>query len=198
MSELTELGDRRSIEDRNVRLVFQWTGDRWEHWLEDLNSDFEVGPRIIANTREGDPERDDPTRVVSPTYQQLQFQPEGSGWQALLVGQSGPHHFSAVFTFKEEIFGDTSIKIDVADRCRGPVESFASTYTVNARPSEIVEASPIRASWDIGPDRLTFVARPPAHVVVAEAGRLATSIQALAGVDPGSSTHRLLYDWHWC
>jgi hypothetical protein len=197
MSELIEDGDRRSIVARDIRLTFEWQGDRWVHRLIQQKVDQSIR-RILASTTEGDPDRDEPTRVVSPTYQQLQFQAEGSSWQALLVGQSGPHHFSAVFTLVEEIFGDVSIHVDVADRCRGQVEALASTYTVNARPDELADASPIRASWDFGPSRLTFVARPPAQVVVAEAGRLATSIQALAGDDPGSATRRLLYYWHWC
>ena len=196
MPELHENGDAKAIVAGDLRLAFRWTGERWVHRLE-LQERDQVIPRVLAASVEGDPDRDDPTRVVSPAYQQLHFQEDGRSMQALLVGQSGPHHFSAVFTLVEEIFGDVSIHVDVADRCRGPVEAFASTYAVNARSDELADASPIKASWNFGPDCLAFVARPPAQVAVAEAGRLATSIQALAGPDPGSATRRLLYDWHW-
>ncbi len=125
---------------------------------------------------EGDPERDDPTRVISPAYQQLQFQTDGPKIiQALLVGQSGPHHFSAVFAMEEAgkpdhvlwpdgAFGGIYIGIDVADRCREPVDALASTYNVAATSSNLVGA-PIRAffsaAWDVGVKTgLTFVHSP--------------------------------------
>ena len=115
MLELVVDGDRRSIATPGLRLAFRWQMDRWLHAVE-------VGPslRPVAWPIEGDPTRDDPSRVVSPAYQQLEFQEGGGGHQALLVGQSGPHHFSAVFTVRGGEKG-AEISVDVADRCRSPV-----------------------------------------------------------------------------
>ena len=51
---------------------------------------------------ESQPERDDPTRIVSPVYQELQRH-ESAGDQTggvclLLTGQFFQHHFSAAFS----------------------------------------------------------------------------------------------------
>ena len=194
----SEDGDSRSISAESLRLAFRWTGHSWTHAIE-LKGSTSGRPRVLAVALEGDPERDDPARVVSPAYQQLHFQEaEGSSLQALVVGQSGPHHFSAVFTFEEREGGTIAIGVDVADRCRGVVEALASTYTVDARSDELIEASPSQAAWDFDAGRLTFAAILPAQVALAEAGRRATQMaQALAGPQAGSSTRRYLYTWLW-
>ena len=208
MPELVTDGDRRLIVAGRFRLAFRWTGDRWDHGIEDLARDRSTH-RVLAWSLEGDPGRDDPARVVSPAYQQLQFQEDGSTLQALLVGQSGPHHFSAVFAVDEIPDPDVpgrphavrphrvTIRVDVADRCRGPVEALGATYTVDARSDDLIDANPTVAAWDFGPDRLTFAAVEPAQVSLAEAGRRATQIQALAGRSEGASTRRFLYSWQW-
>jgi hypothetical protein len=196
MPELLELGDRRSIESGDFNLSFRWTGARWEHWLEHRGRGL-LRPRVLAFAVEGDAVRGDPARVISPAYQQLHFQREGEAVQALLVGQSGPHHFSAVFHFEDRASGEVRIGVDVADRCRSPIEVLASTYTVDARSDDLVGASPSLAAWDFEPARLTFSAVPPSQVSLAEAGRRATQVQALAPPDPGSPTRRFLYTWHW-
>ena len=198
MPELSEGEDLRSIKARGLRLVFRWTGARWEHWL-DHQPDDRSRPRVLAVSVEDDPTRADPARVVSPAFQQLHFQAEGPAIRALLVGQSGPHHFSAVFTVEEQDAGHVSIRVDVADRCRAPIEILASTYIVDARSGELREASPSLAAWDLGPDLgcLTFFAGKPAQVALAEAGRAATQIQAYDGPEANSATHRLFYQWHW-
>jgi hypothetical protein len=203
MPNSCRLGDRQWIVVKDYQLLFKWKGDRWVHSLEHI---LDTGHnRTLARSVEGDPSRDDPSRVVSPVYQQLHFQTVGSTHQALLVGQSGPHHFSAVFSVDQRFrAGKTDgpdyeiiIKVDVADRCRGPVEALASTYTVDARSDDLVDANPFLAIWNMGPNRLTFAAIEPARVSLAEAGRRATQIQALAGHSEGSPTNRFVYYWLW-
>jgi hypothetical protein len=208
MPELVIDGDRRMIVAGAFRLAFSWTGDRWAHSLEHQGPG-KTSHRVLAISVEGDPARDDPTRVVSPAYQDLQFQEKGSTMLALLVGQSGPHHFSAVFDLEEQVGEKPAgwpherrpltieIKIDVADRCRGPVDALAATYTVDARSGDLAHAHSSVCAWDFGPDRLVFEAIDPARVSLAEAGRRATLIQALAGDEKNSSTQRFLYQWSW-
>jgi hypothetical protein len=208
MPELVLDGDRRLIVAGRFRLAFRWSGDRWDHGLED-QARGQDRHRVLAWSVEGDPDRDDPTRVVSPVYQQLEFQNDGAILQALLVGQSGPHHFSAAFSVEERDESESpdwpheskphtvSIKVDVADRCRGAVEALSATYTVDARSDDLIDAGPSVAAWDLGQDRLTFAAIEPASVSLAEAGRRATLIQALAGPGQGSATRRFLYVWEW-
>ncbi len=75
------------------------------------------------------------TRVVSPTYQQIHLEQDKAKGvvRAFLVGQSGPHHFSAAFEVAERPHGAV-IDVDVADRCRAPVEYLAATYAVEPSP----------------------------------------------------------------
>jgi hypothetical protein len=196
MFDVVDTGNVRWVQTNRLRLIFHWNGDRWEHRIEYFDGNLIRRP--FALSVEGDPERDDPTRVISPAYQQIQFQAAGPKiTQVLLVGQSGPHHFSAVFAMEETDFEQVSIKVDVADRCRGPVDALASTYNVAATSSNLVGADPTLAAWDFGSDRLTFSSVPPAQIVLAEAGRQGTQIQALASPAQDSPTRRFLYTWHW-
>ncbi len=196
MPELHEDGDSQVFVGGEIRLAFRWTGERWVHSIEHWKVGETVG-RVLALSFEGDSLPKDPARVISPVYQQIHFQGEGPQRQALLVGQSGPHHFSAVFTFEERVGGDVSIDVDVADRCRGIVDSLAATYTVDARSDELLDADQSVAVWDFEPGRLTFAVVSEAQCSLVEAGRRATHVQVLAATHPTSSTHRIRYQWHW-
>jgi hypothetical protein len=191
MVELETIGECRSIVTPTLRLAFRWVDDRWVHSIEPGRSGIP-----IAWTIEGDPSRDDPSRVVSPAYQQLEFQEGGRGLQALLVGQSGPHHFSAVFTV-EESEGGTDIAADVADRCRVPIQALACTYWVDVRSGDLLDADTSGIQWSIASGRLAFGASSPGSAQLSEAGRRATRVQANASLVPGAYTHRCLYQWRW-
>jgi hypothetical protein len=206
--ELDEDGDKKAIVAGDFSLVFQWTGERWVHRLEH-RGDGRPCPQLLASSFEGDLERDDPARVVSPVYQQLQFQRNRQCLEALLVGQSGPHHFSAVFSVSAQLIQsvvgrngreppfDFHIDVDIADRCRKPVEFLASSYVVGAQSSELKEASPSGVTWDFKADYLNFWARWPSRASLSEAGRRATRVQAFATPQPGMATLRLVYGWIW-
>ena len=182
----------RSIVTPRLRLTFEWTGDRWAHSLE-----WDRPGSIIARSVESDAERerDEPDRIVSPAYQQLGFQRDGARVQALLVGQSGPHHFSAAFTVRET-GGTTAVEVDVADRCRSKVSDLACTYALSLTSSDLRDAGPSRIDWERDGSRLTFEsAEPPARLALAEAGRNATRVQALASIRPETATQRWAYRW---
>jgi len=49
----------------------------------------------------------------------------------------------------------------------------------------------------LGAGSLELIAGPPENVALAEAGRNGTRVQAVAKLEPGASTHRLRYRWHW-
>ncbi len=195
MAELVTDGDRRSIQTPSLRLSFRWTGDRWAHAIE-VRRPGVPDPVAVVRTIEGDPDRDDPARVVSPAYQQLEFQEGGTGLRALLVGQSGPHHFSAVFAV-EEGPDRVDIGVDVADRCRAPIEALACTYLVEATSGDLIDADPASIRWAIAPGRLTLDPTAPSHVQLSEGGRRATRAQAIAALAPGVQTHRCVYHWRW-
>src|SRR4051794_25549088 len=89
--------DRQMILAPGLRLMFLRAGDRWTHTLAVGNGDQEPLDEVAA-TVEGDLARDEPARVVSPAYQDVQPHRAEGGMCALLTGQSTPHHFSAVVT----------------------------------------------------------------------------------------------------
>jgi hypothetical protein len=176
-----------------LRLEFSWTGDRWTHalWL---------GPvaRTVCAARavEADPDPDDPARVVSPAYQEVEFERGVDRMGALLLGQAGPHHFSAVFAVWEGP-SEVGIDIDVADRCRYGPATLACTYVMHPPVGILADADPARVAWDTADGRLALEAREPHRLTMAEAGRRAYQIQALAAIDPGSHTQRCAYRWRW-
>jgi hypothetical protein len=192
--------DRHAILAPGLRMTFVLDGDRWAHTVAvgGTTADLLIE---IASTIEGDPARDQPGRVVSPAYQEIHPHAVGSEICVLLTGQSTPHHFSAVVTAWDE-GSSVSIEVDIADRCRRPVEILAATYTVALASSDLADAGPGRIAWggqgtSLPGGRLEFAGRGGTEVALAEAGRRATRVQALARPVAQTATHRLCYVWRW-
>lgn len=192
--------DRAEMCGPGLRIAFARKGAVWTHSLI-IPDDDELE---IARAVETDPERDDPGRVVSPVYQDVQHHQNapGSGLCLLLTGTLHKHHFSAVISLghdpdrPEEMMFD----VDVADRCRSPVEYLAATYTVGLDSGKLARGGPKAITWDnvgAGVGRLEIEAVASSTLVMAEAGRSATRVQILAAIEPGSFTHRLHYRWRW-
>ncbi len=201
--QLEEAEDRRSIVAPGLRLIFETLGARWNHVL---TIGGEAGHDLleVACAVESDPDRGDPARVVSPSYQAVQPQAFEGGVRMLLTGMSVPHHFSAVVTARRE--GDDPgagvvIAVDVADRCRAPIAVLAATYLVRLGSGALLDAGTDRVVWGGGPlgrGRLEFTTEGgPDTVALAEAGRQAARVQALARLQPTTFTQRLLYQWRW-
>lgn len=182
--------DRRAIRSPSVGLIFERAGDRWTHAIE-------VGS-AVARAVEWEPDRDDPDRVVSPVYQEITIRRDPAGRaQALLVGRAGRHHFSAAFTF-EHGPADATIVVEVADRCRGPVSALGATYTVLLPPGDLAEADPSRVAWRLQDRLLTFLPGRETSASLAEAGRGATRVQALAdSVENLARTRTLVCNYQW-
>lgn len=191
MPTFDESADILAIDALGVRLAFRRDGDRWTHAIEIVEGG---ASRELARAVEGG---DDPGRVPSPAFQELQFQREGDGAeviQALLVGRSGPHYASAVFTVRETA-GEVRIEVEVADRCREPIASLASTYVVGLSTDLLGDASPSRVSWDLRPGVLAIEAADPSRLDLREAGRRAALVQASARIEPGRASHCWSYAW---
>lgn len=195
MSGLDTTDDFRRIAVRGLALEFRWDGDRWSH---DLILDPDGAAVRVARSFELAPDHVQPDRVVSPSYQDLHLH-EGDGPpRFLLVGQAGPHHFSAVFTVSESE-GGALVEVDVADRCRSAVSGLGATYVVDLPSGDLREADAGRLAWEPGTaaGSLMFEAVGPTRLAFAEAGRRATRAQADAPIDPADRTHRLAYRWRW-
>jgi hypothetical protein len=190
--------DRADMCGPGLRITFARTGALWNHSLVLPGDDgFEV-----ARTVESDPDRDNPRRVVSPVYQDIHRHEgvHGPGLCLLLTGTLYKHHFSAVIQLGVDPDQPAGLvfDVDVADRCRSPVEHLAATYTVKLDSGKLAGAAPEVITWEnVGPNagRLELVAVAPSFLVLAEAGRSATRVQVNAAIQPGSLTHRLHYRW---
>ncbi len=184
-----------------MRIAFARTGDRWTHALAIPD---EASGIDVARVVESQPDRDDPARIVSPVYQEVQRHGSqgASGLCLLLTGLWFSHHFSAAVTFATDPSEPDvrTLDFDVADRCRTPIQSLAATYRLGLDSGAIADASPDRIAWNLGasrPGRLELLADSPCSLVLAEAGRQALRVQVLASLQPGAFTHRLRYRWRW-
>ncbi len=187
-------GDLRTIVGPDFALIFERADDRWTHSIA-VSASPGAPRETIARAIEWAHDRDDPTRVVSPVFQELHFQNHSDGTpQALLVGMSGRHHFSAVFSLVERAEGST-LSVDVADRAPSDVVALASTYAVMLHSGDLEGCDESMICWSISDRRLRFQAVASARVGLAEAGRRATRVQV--GIDANSSTPTRRWQYSW-
>ena len=149
-----------------------------------------------------------PSRIDDPVYQEI-VQHELStelapGLCALLTGSCFNHHFSAVFSLfhDPEMPERMVLDVDIADRCRGPVEKLAATYFLSGPPpllraSQLSERS---VEWEAA-DRsrvvLELIAETPATVEISDSRSGQVRAEIRAKVDPATHTQRLRYRWRW-
>ena len=194
MPKLDESDDRPAILAPGFRLSFFWMGDRWSHSI-DIEHDSRF--QQIAVPIEG---QVDAGRILSPALQQLQFQHRDDNpdvIQALLVGQSGAHHFSVVFTV-HEMQGSVCLSVEVADRCRLEVHALASTYVVDLPSSQIIDANTTGVSWSLptpSSTLLSFESIAPARTDLREAGRRACQVQVSPQIYAVQPNHCWAYRW---
>jgi hypothetical protein len=203
MTDFEEGQDERAIVAPHLRVVFRRAGNRWTHTVDIRGP----GPwSTLAEAVEWDPTRADPTRVVSPVFQEVHFQRDGEDALALLVGQSGSHHFSASFRVLQDLDGAeyprSRVEVDVADRCRSGLTALASTYRVDGAVAGLL----------LGPGNASYVWEPncagsydaclrmlpgvaiPARIALTE-GHRGWQAQVEAEIDPTSKTQRFRYEW---
>jgi hypothetical protein len=189
--------DRRVILAPGLSLEFLRDGDRWNHTLAVGGGQGLLA--VIGRSIEADPSGGDPARVMNPVYQEIEEHLLEAGRCVLLTGQSTPHHFSAVVTARQE-GASTVVEFDIADRCRAPIDVLAATYLVHLDSSDLIDANSERIVWGgdaLGKGRLEFATRGSNDVALAEAGRRASRVQALARIVPGTYTQRLFYSWRY-
>jgi hypothetical protein len=195
-----ESDDRIVISTGDLGVVFDRSGDRWTHYLE-------IGRPVLheaARAVESALHRDAPARITSPVYQEIHRHDRAGqeGLCYLLTGLVFQHHFSAVVTLRADAADPLALvlEFDVADRCRAEIKTMAATYQVTLDSSELADADSHTIVWaegKLGQARLELLAPPPAVLALAEAGRQATRVQAVARIDPATFTHRLRYSWRW-
>lgn len=202
--------DRFVIDGPGASLCFTRLNGCWTHQLEWLPRSAGGTATPMVSSIEVEPGREEPARIVSPVYQELQRHELAGdrfrGVCVLLTGHMLRHHFSAAVSLYRQVDGDPSIvlEIDVADRCREPVLALAATYLVRLGSGDLVDASTQTIRWSqrtTGSEeperRLELASDAPGSVALAEAGRTATRVQALAAINAADFTHRLRYRWSW-
>jgi hypothetical protein len=205
MSALSESGfhvdvgdDWASLRYHDFGVGFRRLGARWAELILGPGSTEGLASAFIVATDD-----QDPTRLIHPVYQEAHLhRPEDDSNPCLLMtGRAFDHHFSAAITLASDPNSSRIVlDLDVADRCRSPVQLLSATYIVPLDSSALLDAAPDRVIWQVPdpvPGRLELTAIPPASLTVAEAGRVATRVQIIAPIQPGTFTHRIRYRWCW-
>ena len=142
---ITETAEGPAILTPELQLRFRRLDDRWTHAIDVGPTDPPTDPwPTLAEPVEWFSAAEDPGRVVSPVYQDLEVQRDGAGALALAVGQAGPHHFSVSIhvehrwrrpNLHDMHYSETRLDFDVADRCRGEVLAVECHYMVHDPPA---------------------------------------------------------------
>jgi hypothetical protein len=200
VSGFLEEDDRVVLDGPGGSVVFARAGERWTHSL--LLAP--CGELAVAQAVESTSDERSAHRVATPVYQDLQRHElaAGSDLCVLLTGRFFQHHFSAAVTLRlgSDDPGTQLLEFDIADRCRGVVEMLAATYLVRFDSSALSDAGPQSIVWTTDPSgrqRLELSTEPPGRLVLAEAGRQGTRVQAIAALTRETFTHRLRYQWRW-
>jgi hypothetical protein len=138
--------DLVAVSTEALRLAFSWVVDRWTHVLVIGQGDRR---RAFADAEELD-DRSPDLRVLSPVFQDLQPVETEDGVSLLLVGRHGPVFFSASFQVRESFEGgahESRVDVDLAARCRGPIDSLESRYQVYRRGCSLHSVAADSAQW---------------------------------------------------
>jgi hypothetical protein len=114
------MAQRQDLECADLRLVFRWSGDRYDHVFEQRHS-AGWGPLLVSI---------DCGPWPGPVFQHLQIEDRQDGCVALLVGQEVDRHWSASFQVRKAGHG---FDADVACRIRSRLP-LGSTYEVLTDP----------------------------------------------------------------
>ncbi len=109
----------QAIESGDLRVAFQWRGDRYGHTIEKRS---EGEWQVLLETVEGSPADDWP---ASPVLQSLHIEARHAGPVALLVGKAGSSHWSASI---EPLLSQQSLQFDIACRVHQPPQRLGATY----------------------------------------------------------------------
>jgi hypothetical protein len=191
--------DWASLRYHDFGVGFRRLESRWAEVILGPGSSEGLASAFILAT-----EDQDRARLVHPVYQEAHLhRPEDGSLPCLLMtGRAFDHHFSAAITLTTDPSLESRIilDLDVADRCRSPVQLLSATYIVPLDSGALVDAAPDRIIWQVPeplPGRLELTASPPASLTLAKAGRVATRVQIIAPIQPGTFTHRIRYRWFW-
>lgn len=188
--------DVRSIVADQFRLSFHWTEDRWRHTIG-FETGTDLAP-IIFSQEAGSDSSTSP--LLSPALQELHVQqdPGESGTiQALLVGKSGAHHFSAVFSVKEAP-GRVVVAVEIADRCQASQDRASSTYLVDLPAGNLLDAGPSSICWERPAEAvstLSLTCTAPTRLDLKQFGRRGAHVQASSAEADHASTRLWNYTW---
>lgn len=192
----------QAIGTSGFKLVFHWVEDRWAHAIL-------VGEapetHLAVRSIEGGVIGYDAREIAEPVYQEVNIGRDGDAAVALLIGQSGRHHFSATFRLVE-MGTNISVHADIADRQTRPLPEprpLACTYVVESPPNCIEESSHKFVRWSCShpAGRLVIAAAdsmPTSTIVLTDdAGPDACLVRPIARFDLEATTQRSRFTWTW-
>ncbi len=138
---MTTNDDEQVIVLPELSVRFRRQGYRWTYAIE-AGTDPCV---TIAKPVEWDTAGDDPTRVISPVYQEIHFQ--GGGDEALLVGMAGSHYFSASVRGSHSLkyvyehgtvfgYAESEFEFDIASRCSTRTDVIECNFEILIPPAD--------------------------------------------------------------
>jgi len=177
-----------------VNYRFLWMGDHWKQEIVSRGG-CQAIPRIWSV--EHRPTYDDSENLGSPLYQRLKILEEQPGRAvAHLEGHSGPHAYSASYTF-EERGEELVIDFDVTEKSHHSSQPITATYLIESSAGRLHCDLAATISWPHPESRLVFEVEPPAKVEANEAGMGTIRLKAVLVPDPSTDVHRFHYRMRW-
>ena len=151
----------------HVSYRFLWMGDHWKQEIVSCGG-CQAIPRIWSVEQR--PTQDLTENLGSPLYQTLSIGQEHPGIaMAHLVGQSGPHHYTATYRFEERP-EEFLVDVEVTDKCLHATLPITATYLIESSQGWLDCGETATITWHNPESCLVFEAEPPAKVEANESG----------------------------
>ena len=149
---------KQAIESGDLRVVFQWRGDRYGHAIEQRVAGVW---QVVLDSVEGSPDEDWPP---SPVLQSLHIEHRPEASVALLVGKAGTSHWSASV---EPLRAQAGFQFDIACRVHEAPHRLGTTYQWTDRrtnPNVQISALSLEAACELvqQPESSVWQIRPAA------------------------------------
>jgi hypothetical protein len=138
---------RQAIECGDLRVVFQWRGDRYGHAIEQRIAEHW---KLVLESVEGSPDEEWPR---SPVLQSLHVEHRPDGPVSLLVGKAGTSHWSASI---ESLHAGAGFHFDIACRVQHPPRRLGNAY----RYADSLTAPTVHISASVEEPRCRVVPDP--------------------------------------
>ncbi len=185
MFQIERSADRVQVGFSNLVVVFELTGDRWSHYLEQKNG----GSGRLCSLEGGA----DESEPCSPAFQDLWFEPLGADTcEFQMMGQAGQAIFSGAIRMDAQ---SGKVDFEICARRKKPAARVGMTSTYRIVPETQTTSGGPNAGRDVWQIESLPVpgneapATPP--VITAEDGRIVAGYCEQTGCAPGDSLKQI-------